>query len=319
MPDRRFLTDDLLAARRTFALRIPQPVVDVRQLAVERRESFFDLVLLFVERVDFGLRTGQLLVKNLQGRTEMAIIVRGEADPQTFQLLRNFSILRRFGRLIAGRVQLRLQLIDDICQSDEVLGDPLDLAQCVGFARLESTDPGRFFKDESSRRGVRLQNLGDLALLDDAVGGCRRTGSHERVANVFQPRLSSVDEIFRLARHPQSATDRDLVDFVGQKPLRVVERQCGFGEGAGFAAGRAVENDVLHVLAAKTLRALVAEDPFDGIHDVALARSVWPDDARDPGRKIEPRSIGKTLETKKFKILQHRDFRRESDANEGLL
>src|SRR5262245_23038425 len=46
------------------------------------------------------------------------------------------------------------------------------------------------------------------------------------------------------------------------------------------------EDDVLHPLAAQRARALLPENPVDGVADVALAAAVGPDDRGDPAREI---------------------------------
>ena len=79
-------------------------------------------------------------------------------------------------------------------------------------------------------------------------------------------------------------------------------------EFSGLRRGRAVEDDVGHLLAAQALDALLAEHPLDGVDDVALARAVGPDDDGDAGRELEPRLVGKALEADKFERLEHERF-----------
>jgi hypothetical protein len=56
------------------------------------------------------------------------------------------------------------------------------------------------------------------------------------------------------------------------------------------------EDDVLHLLAAQAAGPLLAQHPLDGIHDVALAAPVGPDDDRDAVLEFELRPVGEALE-----------------------
>jgi hypothetical protein len=62
---------------------------------------------------------------------------------------------------------------------------------------------------------------------------------------------------------------------------QAAEAQAHFGSGARFPRVTAAEDDVFHLLAAQALGALLAQDPRDGVGDVALAAAVRPDDRGD--------------------------------------
>src|SRR5213078_3819294 len=67
-------------------------------------------------------------------------------------------------------------------------------------------------------------------------------------------------------------------------PERIVEDQLDRGASHGLAIGRAVEDDVGHVLAAKLLGGGLAQDPAHGVDDVGLAAAVGTDHAHElPG------------------------------------
>jgi hypothetical protein len=59
------------------------------------------------------------------------------------------------------------------------------------------------------------------------------------------------------------------------------ESQPHFGGGRRLACVAAAEDDVLHLVAAQALGALLAHHPRDRVGDVALAAPVGPDDRRD--------------------------------------
>ena len=70
------------------------------------------------------------------------------------------------------------------------------------------------------------------------------------------------------------------------------------------AAGRAGEDDVLHLAAAQGLGALLAHHPGEGVDDVGLARAVGPDDAGDPRLELQGRRRGEGLEPAEGQALQ---------------
>src|SRR5207253_2168656 len=52
------------------------------------------------------------------------------------------------------------------------------------------------------------------------------------------------------------------------------ERDAHFRHPHGFAVARPIKDDILHLFPTEGFRALFAQDPCDGIRDVALAASV---------------------------------------------
>src|SRR5690606_34321471 len=98
----------------------------------------------------------------------------------------------------------------------------------LDLAGLVLADPGGFLEDDAPGSGVRLQNLVDTPLLDDAVGGGSRAGSHEQVADVLEADGGAVEEIFRFAAAVEPAADLDFDRVDGKEFLRVVEREGRF-------------------------------------------------------------------------------------------
>ena len=76
-----------------------------------------------------------------------------------------------------------------------------------------------------------------------------------------------------------------------QRDLREAER---------FADTGAAEDDVLHPGAAQVFRRLFAQNPSDGVGDIALAGSVRPDDCRDARAEMQRRFVREGLEALLF-------------------
>ena len=80
--------------------------------------------------------------------------------------------------------------------------------------------------------------------------------------------------------------------------------QPHFGGGRRLARVAAVEDHVLHAVAAQALRALLAEHPGDRVDDVALAAAVGADDGGDARVEGELGAVGKALEAGDFETIQ---------------
>ncbi len=127
----------------------------------------------------------------------------------------------------------------------------------------EETGPGALLRLPwlgPDRRGLVGRDLQDLRDRQrDLTPGQRvRDRSVAPVAVVAPVDRLQALEVERHLRHPQ-------------RPLRLA----------------AVEDDVLHPIAAQGARPLLPQDPGDGVTDVALAAAVRPDHGGDPLRELE--------------------------------
>ena len=123
----------------------------------------------------------------------------------------------------------------------------------------------------------------------NGVGGCR---------NPVGQRRSRVGR--RRNRAPVRVGSADLPR--GGRDLG--EMQLDLGRADGPAAVAAREDHVLHALAAQALGALLAEDPRDGVDDVALAAAVGADDGGHPVVEHQVGPFGKALEPGDGELMQ---------------
>src|SRR6266849_10651884 len=93
------------------------------------------------------------------------------------------------------------------------------------------------------------------------------------------------------------------------------EPKAHFGRRRRLARVAAIENDVLHALAAKTLRALLTHDPRDRVGDIALAASVGSDNRRHPSVEGELRSVGERFEAVNLKTFEAHGAHHSIDAD----
>src|SRR5690606_33702888 len=126
------------------------------------------------------------------------------------------------------------------------------------------------------------------------LGG--HAGAGKQLADVAQPAGLTIDQILAFAATVDATSDVYFAGIDRQQFGRVIKRQRALCRVQRLTAGGAVEDDVGHLLAAQALDALLAKDPFDGVYDVRLARTIRSDDHRDTRRKLKARFVGKALE-----------------------
>ena len=90
--------------------------------------------------------------------------------------------------------------------------------------------------------------------------------------------------------------DAQLVELDREELRRVVDRQIDLGHSEAASRVGACEDDVFGAFASEVADVVLAEDPEDGVDEVALAGAVGPDDGGYPRWKFEPRLVGEALE-----------------------
>ena len=187
MPDRRFVARHGLSVCGNLTFDLTKPVVHPSDVGIEGCQTALKGFLLLVKFAAFAFRLGNRAFTFGQPGRKMTEIVSSQAEPHLAQLLRDVTILGGFGRLAACRIELRFDFIHDVREPQQVLRDPFQLAKRLGLAGLVAADPGSFLENGSTHAGVRLQDLVDPSLFDDAVRRRGRSGSHEQIADVAQP------------------------------------------------------------------------------------------------------------------------------------
>ena len=125
--------------------------------------------------------------------------------------------------------------------------------------------------------------------------------------NVAPPHLLVVDVVARGAVARQHALDGDLAELrplAADAAVVVVEREFDARAAAGLAIDRAVEDDVLHRLAAQFGRLRLAEHPAHRVDDVGLAAAVRSDYADQVSWHVDLRGIDEGLESGELDLAQ---------------
>jgi hypothetical protein len=82
--------------------------------------------------------------------------------------------------------------------------------------------------------------------------------------------------------------------------IRIGQSDGDFSHAHWSAVSAAIKDDVFHLFAAEGFRALLAENPGDGVGNIALAAPVRAHDGGDAPVEGEFRPVGKRLETVDF-------------------
>jgi hypothetical protein len=193
------------------------------------------------------------------------------------------------GDLAAEGIHPALLLGKHVGNAEEVRLGEFEFAERFLFLALELGDAGGLFEHRAAFFRLGGEDLVDLALRHDRVGGAADAGVHEQVMDVLEAAERAVDAVFRASVAEDPAGEGNLVVIDLQRAFAIGHGQGDFCHAEGLAFLGAVENDVCHFAAAEGLGGGFAEHPADGIDDVRLAAAVRADDAGDALWRIRTR------------------------------
>lgn len=289
------LVERALRALHRVACRV---VRDAQRL--ELRLDFAQLRRLRLE-VDLRLLDRALLLLLLSGGLVLA------QQPQQALLLLavgdEFLVPGRDDGLRLKLLEVRAELADDVLDARQVLARVVQAVLGFAAALLVLRHAGGFLEEHAQLFRLRLDDPRDHALPDDRVGARPEARAEEDVLDVAAARRQVVDVVARRAVAREHALHGDLAVLAplpGRAAVGVVEDQLDAGPAAGLACGRAVEDHVLHRLAAQLGGARLAEHPAHGIDDVGLAAPVRAHHADKLARNLEMRGIDEGFEASEF-------------------
>ncbi len=205
-----------------------------------------------------------------------------------------------------GHLGLRFELFELRAELEPDVADARQVVARVGEAVLGFPPALLVFRDPRSllEKYAQLVRLGldhprDHALLDNGVGARAEAGAEEHVGDVAPAHVHAVDVVARLAVALQDALHRDLGvlrPLPGGAAQRVVEHQLDRGARHRRAVDRAVEDDVLHRVAAQRRGARLAEHPAHRVDHVRFAAAVRADHADQLARHMDRSWIDEGLE-----------------------
>ncbi len=213
-------------------------------------------------------------------------------------------LFRHFG-LRAQMHQLLFQFLQDIADAQQVVARVADAQFRLTAAVAVFGDAGSLLEEDAQLLRFGLDDARDHALLDDRIGARPQAGAEEDVGDILAPHMLIVDVVCGFAVALQYAFDRDL-GVAGPLAVclaqRVVEDQLDAGTRHRLALAGAVENHVLHGLAAQRGRLGFAQHPAQCVDHIGLAATVGADDAHDLPRQRDVRGIDKGFEAGQFDV-----------------
>src|SRR6185437_9518251 len=203
-------------------------------------------------------------------------------------------------RLPVEMIELLLDFLAHVAHAVQVLACGLDAAFGLLAAFLVARDARGLFQVHAQLFRVRLDDVGNDALLDDRVTARTQAGAEEQVGDVTPAAAHAVEEIVRLRIAPDHALDRNLVVtrvLAADRAVGIVEDQLDHGLPDRLASGRTGKDHVGQRLATQAAGRALAHHPADRVDDVGLAATVGADDAGEVGREMQHRRIYEGLET----------------------
>ena len=196
-------------------------------------------------------------------------------------LLQALELHCRFG-LLFQLAQVGGELAQNVFYPGQVLAGVGNAVFGFAPALFVLGDAGGLFQKQAQLFGARFDDAADGALADDGVGTWPQAGTQKHVLHIAAAHRLVVDEIAGGSIAGEHAAHRDfgkLAPLAADAVVGIVKYQLHAGAAGGFALGRAVEDDVLHGLAAQLAGAAFAQHPAHRVHDVGLAAAVGPDHA----------------------------------------
>jgi hypothetical protein len=133
-------------------------------------------------------------------------------------------------------------------------------------------------------------------LFDQGVGDVPKAGIEKKTGYIAQQTGRSVQQVLAFPRTKKATGDVQLRELGGQFSLQARDGERNLGHPQGLEGAVAVEDDVLHAIGPEDTVTLLSQDPADGIANVALAATVWPDDSRYSWLEENAGLSGKGLE-----------------------
>ena len=299
--------------------------------ALRRMQGIVGFVVRLADRFELGLGMTQLGGPRFERRDRgddrglhPLLLTRRVAmlEEPELVLLERAVLLQR--AIAAGDLGLRLELgqievelAQDVLDAGQVLARVLEPVLGLAPPFLVFRDPGRLLEEEAQLLRLALDDSRDRALADDRVGARSEAGAEEHVLNVAAAHRLVVDVVAARAVARQHALDGDLGEAV-PGPARpaggVVEGQLDAGAPGGLAQARAVEDHVLHRLAAQLAGLAFAEHPAHRVDDVRLAAAVRADDADELAGELELGRFDERLEARELDRVETHGRRRGGEA-----
>ena len=225
---------------------------------------------------------------------------------------RDFAVADRLARLLLQAVDLSGQLADHVLDAGQVGFGGLEPQFGLVAAGMKPGDAGGVFQHAAALLGLGLDDLADLALVDQRRRTRAGGGVGEQDLHVAGAHVAAVDAIdrARLALDPA----RDLQDLAvvhggRRRAIGIVDRHHDFGVVARRTVAGAGEDHRVHVGGAQRFVRGLAHRPAQRLDQVGFAAAVRPDHAGEAGFDHEISGFNERLETVEAKAREFHEHR----------
>ena len=275
---------------------------------LEHDLKLFELAFLLAQTILCELERGRGLLGAMlalpPGFLQATELVHGKYPRELVRSLGKVAMFAGAVHLALKRAQLARDLAADVAGTGEVLVHALDLARGALLAALVLGDARGLLDERAALLRAALKDGVELALADDGMGILAQARIVQDVLDIHESARALVDEVLALTRTVHAPRDGNLVEIDGEHVVGIVEHERDLGHAHGLARRGTREDDILHGLAAQLLRALLAQNPEDGIGDIRFTRSVGTDNDREAGLEDHVRAVGKRLKALQGERLQ---------------
>ena len=266
-------------------------------------------------RFEVGLSMAQVgdpalhrVARGLAVHCDSGLFGLGVGQPEVPQLVLPEGHIRLQSLVLLCHLGLLLQLVQVGTEFAQNVLHPRQVLPCIAQAVFGFTATflvfgysRSLFKKEPQLFGFGLDDAADGALPDDGVGTWPQAGAQKDVLHVAPTHGLVVDVVAAGAitrQHPFHRNFGKLAPLPAGPVVGVLEHQLHTGTARRFAAGGAVENDVLHRLATQLAGAAFPQYPAHRVHDVRLATAVRADHTHQLAWQHEVGGLGERLEAR---------------------
>ena len=191
------------------------------------------------------------------------------------QAATDFAVTPRLSGLTLQGVPLPFDFSEDVVHPRQVASGGLEPRLGQFASRPKLGDPRGLFNQHAALGRLGGQELTDSSLFDDGVVVGTEPGTEEDVLNITQQARTTIEEILAFTRSVEAALDSEFDrsrwrTAVGMRRSVVDETDRHLGHPQRRPLAGAVEDDVLHLVAAERPHLLLTQNPRNGIGNVTL-------------------------------------------------
>jgi len=179
------------------------------------------------------------------------------------------------------------------------MGDAFKLAFGLSLAILIPDDARHFLKKTAPVRRLAGEKLVNLTLTDNGVSLLAYARVREEVNNVPKQTGTPIKKVLTGPVPVHSPGYGNLGVVNRERPVTIINGQPDFSIVERAPAVTASKDKILHNLAPQLFRALLTQNPSDGIGNIALPATVGPNDGGNAGLEYQT-----SLVSKGFKAVQ---------------